>query len=104
MPHFEMLPKAMDASFRKCYQTLFLPMRLNTVHLGEPLTQPENSLIDIVLKQHRIVQSALGLQGVLVRRWQGSAFKEPLEGAPRLIVDFDFPGANPGFTFEFLGR
>jgi hypothetical protein len=32
MPHFEMLPKAMDASFRKCYRKLFLFLCLDTVH------------------------------------------------------------------------
>jgi hypothetical protein len=31
MPQIEMLPKAMDASFRKCYQRLFLFPRLDPV-------------------------------------------------------------------------
>jgi hypothetical protein len=31
-------------------------MRLDAVCLGEPLTQPENSLIDILLKKDRVVK------------------------------------------------
>jgi hypothetical protein len=62
----------------------------NTICLSEPLAQAENSLVDIVLKFHRIVKGALGIEGILTRLRQGSAFEEPLEWASRFVVDFDF--------------
>jgi hypothetical protein len=82
---------------------LILPLHLDAVCLGEPLTQPENSLIDILLKKDRGVKGALGLEGVHIRLWQSGVFGKPLEGASRFLVDFDFPGADPGFAFEPLG-
>jgi hypothetical protein len=41
-------------------------LRLNTVCLGKPLTQAQDSLVDILLKFHRVVKGALRLKGILV--------------------------------------
>jgi hypothetical protein len=49
LPQIEMLPKLCP----------------NTVCLSEPPTQAENSLVDIVLKFHRIVKGALSFEGIL---------------------------------------
>jgi hypothetical protein len=54
--------------------------------LGEPLSEADNSLVDIVLEFHRIVKSDLRFKGVfcLLRRVGG--FYKPLERAYGIIV------------------
>jgi hypothetical protein len=82
---------------------LCLVLGTDTVSLGEPLAQTQDSLVDMVLQFHRVVKGALGFEGVLICLGKGSAFEEPLEGATRLVIGFDFPGAGSDFAFEFLG-
>ncbi|MDR2050039.1 MAG: hypothetical protein LBP69_11355, partial [Treponema sp.] len=54
---------------------LLLPC-LNTVYLGKPLTQAQNSLVDILLKFHRVVKGALNGKGIL------TDLREVCMGAP----------------------
>ncbi|GMO40222.1 MAG: hypothetical protein Pg6C_01000 [Treponemataceae bacterium] len=77
---------------------------LNAVCLSKPLTQAQDSLVDILLKFRRIVKGALRLQGILVFPRQLGARKQPLERTARLVVDLDFFGTYPGFAFELLCR
>jgi hypothetical protein len=58
----------------------------------------------MMLKFHRIVKGTVGFQGVLALLRQSRTLHEPLERAPRFVVDLDFFGAYPGFTLELLGR
>jgi hypothetical protein len=44
---------------------LILFLCLDTVCLGKPLTQTQDSLVDILLKLHRVVKGALPVKGVL---------------------------------------
>ena len=99
MPQIEMLPKDKDASFRKWYRKLFLLSCLNTVCLGEPSAQTEDSLVDILLKFDRIVKGTLILEGILELLRQPGVFGASDERAPGLIVDLDLFGAHPGFAF-----
>ena len=103
MPHFKMLPKGPEASFRKCYRKLFLLPCLNAVCLGESVTQTEDSLVDMLLKFDRIVKGTLILEGILVLLRQPGVFGESDERAPGLVVDLDLFGAHSGFAFEFMG-
>jgi hypothetical protein len=75
-----------------------------TVCLGEPLTQSQDSLIDILLKFYRVVKGVLRPKGGSVFLRQFPALNEPLKGTERFVVDPDFPGACSGFACEFLSR
>ena len=79
-------------------------LRWYTVCLGEPPAQTQDCLVDMLLKFHRIVKDAPGIEGVFVRLRQPCVFGEPDEGAPWLVVNLDFFGSHPHFAFELLGR
>jgi hypothetical protein len=66
------------------------------------LTQAQDSLIDILLKFHRVVKGALPVKSVLVFPGQNLLVHEPLERASGFVIDPGFFGASPGFAFEFL--
>ena len=78
-------------------------LRWYTVCLGEPPAQTQDCLAGILLKFHRIVKSAPGIERVLACLRQSCVFGEPDEGAPGLVVSLDFFGARPRFAFELLG-
>jgi hypothetical protein len=81
---------------------LFLLLYLDTVRLGKPLAQTQDSLVDILLKLHWVVKGALPVKGVLVLPGQFPILQEPLERASGFVIDLDFFGAHPCFAFEFL--
>jgi hypothetical protein len=82
---------------------LVLRLGLKTVWLGRPLTQAQDSLVDILPGFHGIVKGALNGQGILTDLREFRTLQEPLEGTPRFAADLDFFGAGPGFGFELLG-
>jgi hypothetical protein len=45
---------------------LILRLRPDTVYLGKPLTQAQDSLVDILLKFHRVVKGVLRLKDIWV--------------------------------------
>jgi hypothetical protein len=91
MPQIEMLPKAV----------LFL--RQFAVCLCEPLTQAQDSLVDILLEFHWVVKGVPRLKGIGTLSRQFPALDKPLKRASRLIVRLDFLGTRPDLAFEFLG-